>query len=99
MNYEKQFRTIPDNMIQNEQMQMETEHEVEFNFIYIEIFPRGAVDDLKFNIEMQLIGGLIYSRQRVSKVKVTVIYGNFQSPAKLDRLDRLDHRLKSTFTH
>lgn len=86
-------------MIQNEQMQMEIEHEVEFNFIDTEIFPRGAVDDLKFNIEMQLIGGLIYSRQRVSKVKVTVIYGNFQSPAKLDRLDRLDHRLKSTFTH
>lgn len=86
-------------MIQEVQIQMEIEHEVEFNFIDIEIFPRAAVDDLKFNIEMQLIDGSIYSRHRVSKVKVAVIYGNFQSPAKLDRLDRLHHRLKSSFTH
>lgn len=41
-------------MIQEVQMQMEIEHEVEFNFIDIEIFSRGAVDDLKFNIEMQI---------------------------------------------
>lgn len=86
-------------MTQEVQMQMEIKHEIEFNFIDIEIFPRRAVDDLKFNIEMQLIGGSIYSRHRVSKVKVLVIYGDFQSPAKLDRLDRLDHRLKSSFTH